>query len=422
MFFGRGTVNNKIHAPLIFFLVFYSASSFLPKKMFPKAKNPVQESDVIVVSNPKDPIYKDGLKMRLVFEEELSIGEVEGDENYMFGSHIVFGTDQEGNFYVTDFDNKRIQKYDSEGKYLHTIGQAGQGPGEFQSLSVPRFDIEHNLYVTDGSNRRISFFSREGEFLRQIPMQERYDNLYINSKGLFVANKWNLTQEGGVSKQTSLYGLFDARFNLVVELFKDEFKSSMPSGFDESSIVNFLANLLSMTAFKPQVRYALSSDDFIYLGYPKKYELNIYSPEGKLEKKITRNFKPIPVKERDKENFVNIAIDGFSEQIFTEEIKKKAFPKIKYPKYKPAYHSFVLMENGWLAVIVESVEDEYTLFDIFDQEGKYIANFKTSIPAEGMLSEFFFFKNDRAYAVVTEKDYKFVKRYKFEIQEYKDKK
>jgi len=420
--FEKKNMNNRLHFLFGFFIIIFLATNSMPKKMFLKAKNPSQESDVIVVSNPKTPFLKKGIKMKLVFEEDLSIGEAEGDENYMFGGHIEFNTDRDGNFYVKDFDNKRIQKYDPEGRYLLTIGREGQGPGEFQSLSVPRFDKGNNLYVTDGSNRRISFFSREGEYLRQIPLQERYENLHINSKGFYVANNWNQTQEGGAIRQTSLYGLFDDNFNQVAELFKDEFKSSLPSGYDESSIVNFLANLISMTAFKPQARYTLSSDDYIYFGYPEKYEINIYSPEGKMVKKITRDFEPIPIKEKDKENFVDIAIDGFSAQIFTGVIKKKAFQKIKYPKNKPAYHSFVLMENGWLAVIVESVKDEYTLFDIFDQEGKYIANFKTSIPAEGILSDFFFFKNDRAYAVVTENDYKFVKRYKFKIQEYKNKK
>ena len=84
------------------------------------------------------------------------------------------------------------------------------------------------------------------------------------------------------------------------------------------------------------------------------------------------------------------------------------------------------MENGWLAVSVDSIENEYTLFDIFDQGGRYIAHFKTTeltLPAEGIVSEFFFFfKNGKAYAVATEDDYRFVKRYNFEIQEYKDNK
>lgn len=83
------------------------------------------------------------------------------------------------------------------------------------------------------------------------------------------------------------------------------------------------------------------------------------------------------------------------------------------------------MENGWLAVIVDSRENEYTLFDIFDKEGKYIAHFRTTVPllpTEGFNEHQFFFKNGKAYAVAEENEYKFVKRYSFEIQEYKDNK
>lgn len=413
-------MNKKKYLPSIFFLAIFFACCLLQENMFSKAEHPAQELDMVVVSNPKDPTYKNGLKMRMVFEEELSIGEIEGDENYMFGRNIVFNTDKEGNFYVTDFDNHRVQKYDPEGTHLLSFGREGQGPGEFRSLSVPRFDKDENIYVTDGSNRRISFFNGMGEFLRQITFQERYENLYINSNGFFIANRWELVQEGGVSRQPSLYGLFDSKFKLMAELFKDEIKTSMPTGFDESSIVDFLADLLSMAAFRPQTRYILSGDDHIYLGNSEKYQVWIYSPEGKPIKKITRDYEPIKIKEKDKKNFVDVFIDGISAQIFTSEIKNKAVQKIKYPKSKPAYNSFVLMENGWLAVIVDSVKDEYTLFDIFDRDGKYVAHFKTPVPAEGMLSDFFFFNNNCAYAVVTEQGYKFVKRYRFEIQTYKD--
>jgi len=138
-----------------------------------------------------------------------------------------------------------------------------------------------------------------------------------------------------------------------------------------------------------------------------------------LVKKITRDHDPLQVTEKDKESFIKIVGESLQSPIFTDDIKKKALEKIKFPKYKPAYQNFTLMENGWLAVIIESVEDEYTLFDIFDPEGQYIAHFKTSILAEGMMSGLLFFKNGKAYSVATEDDYKFVKRYNFEIQEYK---
>ncbi len=417
-------MNNKIYSFFVSVIVIFSAISYFGKKTFAGEMNGIQKSDeVVVVSNPKAPVYKNETKMRIAFIEDLSIGEVEGDENYMFGRSIVFNTDGEGNFYVSDSDNNKIVKYNSQGKYLLTIGRKGQGPGEFQSLSMPRFDKDNNLYVADPINNRISFFDKNGKSLKQIQMQERYFDPYINSRGFIVANKLNLSQEANTQKQTFIYGLFDDKFNLAAELYRDETEMALPTGMDESSWVEFLAKALSRGAFRPRVRLTLANNDSIYLGYPEKYEINIYSHEGKIVKKITREYEPIVVSEKDKESFLKIVGESLSASspVFTEDIKKKAFQKIKYPKYKPAYQSFILMENGWLAVIVDSVEGEYTLFDIFDQEGKYIANFKTKIPAEGMFSELLFFKNGKAYAVVTENGYKFIKRYRFEIQEYKDK-
>ena len=416
-------MNNKIYSFLVSVIVIFSAMSYFDERIFAGEMSGIQKSDEVVVSNPKAPVYKNGVKMRIAFIEDLSIGEVEGDENYMFGTSITFNTDEDGNFYVSDSDNNRILKYDAKGKYLLTIGRKGQGPGEFQSLSVPRFDKDKNLYVADPINNRISFFDKNGKYLKQIQMKERYFDPYVNSKGFIVANKLNLSQEANIQKQTLIYGLFDDKFNLTAELYRDEMELAMPTGIDESALVDFVAKAFSARAFRPYVRLTLANNDFIYLGYPEKYEINIYSPQGKIAKKITKEHEPIAVSEKDKESFSKIAGESLtrSSSVFTENMVKKAFQKIKYPKYKPAYQSFILMENGWLAVIVDSLEGEYTLFDIFDQDGKYIANFKTAEPAEGMFSEVLFFKNGKAYAVVTKDDYKFVKRYRLEIQEYKDK-
>ncbi len=41
---------------------------------------------------------QNGLKMKIVFEEDLSIGDTGEDKNYMFGSNIIFNTDKDGNF------------------------------------------------------------------------------------------------------------------------------------------------------------------------------------------------------------------------------------------------------------------------------------------------------------------------------------
>ena len=375
-----------------------------------KSQHKTQE-DIEVISNPKTPLPVEGKRKKLVFKEELTIGEIEGNENYMFGEAVFFNTDEEGNFYVTDWDRKRIQKYNPEGKFLITIGRKGQGPGEFQNLSTVRFDKNNHIYVTDIANRRISFFDKEGNYLKQISIPAVFENLYINSKGYFVSSSsQRLDDETGLGWKI-VFGLFDDQFNIVSEFHSEEHHTKPPAGRDLTSRAKFVAGILSDMAFQPRAQYILADNDFIFFGYPDKYEIDVYSPEGIKVKTIQRRFDPIKVMKKDKEYFVRNVAESFLRRD-TEDIKKETVRFIEYPKYKPAYHSFTLMDNGWLAVVVEFVENEYTLFDLFDKNGRYIGHFRAKVP------EWLFFKKDKAYAVATENGYKFLKRYSVEIQDY----
>jgi hypothetical protein len=91
--------------------------------------------------------------------------------------------------------------------------------------------------------------------------------------------------------------------------------------------------------------------------------------------------------------------------------EKKIFELIKYPKHKPAYEKFTLMENGWIFVVVDSVYERSKLIDIFDKDGRFLAQFETDISTDGLS-----FNNGKAYAVETINGYKFIKRYNFEIK------
>jgi hypothetical protein len=367
-----------------------------------------QEGAVQVISNPKSPRPPDGKRKRIVFREELTIGVAEGDENYMFGGSIFPNADDEGNFYITDWNRKRIQKYDAAGKFVLTIGRQGQGPGEFGNISIVRFDRKGRLYVTDIVNRRLNFFDKAGHFLEQISLPDAFEIFAVNSRGGYVAGH---TQE--VKSEFRAFkiewGVFDGQFNLVHELFSmiQDFKP--PAGRDASSVAKFLAGVLSRMVFRPQPYLAVAENELIYFGYPEEYVIDVYSPKGQKIKSIRREYDPIGITKRDKESFENREAENYLRGM-AEEQKKEARGFIKYPKYKPAYSSFSLMENGWLAVVLESIENEYTLFDLFDQHGNYIGHFKAGVP-----SDFLFFKNGKAYAVATKDDYKFAKRYVIEI-------
>jgi hypothetical protein len=75
--------------------------------------------------------------------------------------------DSEGNIYITDgYVNSRVAKYDKNGDWVKSWGDKGTGPGQFRIPHAIVADRNNNLYVGDRTNRRIQVFDTEGKFLR----------------------------------------------------------------------------------------------------------------------------------------------------------------------------------------------------------------------------------------------------------------
>jgi hypothetical protein len=373
---------------------------------------PKARPDVKVVSNPKMPRPPDGRAIDLVFTEDLSIGVHEGDENYLLGNRVYLNTDDEGDFFVTDWDRKTIRKYDPSGRYILSIGRSGQGPGEFVNVWRPEFDRNGDLYILDYPQYRISFFNREGKFLRQIMIPSDMQPTLITGKGFFVGSRSILEDTPVGSQYTEIYGVFDDKSRPITEFKRTVFAPKRSGDRSQDGMAEYLANMLSDLAFKPTVHYILGPDDRVYFGCPESYEIFIYDSAGKLGRLIRREYDESPVRDSDKKQFIdNDVIPNWLIKPSLAPIKDKVIKGIRFPKAKPAYSSFALMENGWLAVVVETATDGETVFDLFDKDGVYIAHFQAPIPSDGL-----FFKNGKAYAIKTDDGFKSVKRYRFEIR------
>jgi DNA-binding beta-propeller fold protein YncE len=75
--------------------------------------------------------------------------------------------DSDGNLYVADSGNHRVQKFDSEGGFVAELGSLGDGQGEFNEPWGLAVDSEGNLYVADTWNNRIQKFDHDLNFLMQ---------------------------------------------------------------------------------------------------------------------------------------------------------------------------------------------------------------------------------------------------------------
>jgi tripartite motif-containing protein 71 len=72
-----------------------------------------------------------------------------------------------GNIYVADESNNRIQKFDARGSFLAKWGKEGSGPGQFKSPWGVACDKLGHVYVVDSGNHRIQKFDGSGTFLCQ---------------------------------------------------------------------------------------------------------------------------------------------------------------------------------------------------------------------------------------------------------------
>jgi len=319
-------------------------------------------------------------------EEDLKIGVVEGDENYMFNIITFLAVDDEENIYVADVGEDHVKVFDVNGEFLRVVGRAGQGPGEFGRIMDVQINAKNELMVIDGGHRKILYFSQDGEFLRSMDLGVIIGRI----RGMWSTGSWRLYSDS--------YGNFYIRaaiFNrpkLHFELFKID------------SDMNRLTTIAKTLEWDPleglnpdrpgQLYCQVMDNGCILYGYPRSYELQIFNPEGKVMKKIIRDYDPVPLTE--------------AEEAEREESRKTAGKKTKFPPYHPAFSYLAADDEGRIYVRTWERPDsgEGYFFDIFDNEGKYIAR----IPFNFRPREL---KKGKIHSIEEDEEgYRFVKRYK----------
>lgn len=116
----------------------------------------------IAVDSEQDIVYSADGKNIQTFNtdgEQLdeSWGQPEGGD---FGNITGIAIDKEGNLFVADWENDRIQKFNPAGELVASWGSQGSGAGEFDGVSAIAVDALGNVYVTDGgNNHRVQKFA-----------------------------------------------------------------------------------------------------------------------------------------------------------------------------------------------------------------------------------------------------------------------
>src|ERR1039457_149126 len=82
-----------------------------------------------------------------------------------FATPTGLAVDAEGNLYVCDTLNDRIEIFDADGKFISTFGKNGDGPGYFARPKGVAIDGDNHIWVTDGQQDRVQVFNQEAQLL-----------------------------------------------------------------------------------------------------------------------------------------------------------------------------------------------------------------------------------------------------------------
>jgi DNA-binding beta-propeller fold protein YncE len=88
--------------------------------------------------------------------------------------------DAAGDTFISDgYINSRVAKVDKNGKWLKSFGEPGDQPGQLNTPHSIATDAQGNVYVANRGNARIEVFDSDGKYLRQIKINEPFD--YANA-------------------------------------------------------------------------------------------------------------------------------------------------------------------------------------------------------------------------------------------------
>ena len=206
----------------------------------------------------------------------LKIGSNKANEDFYKVPSFAVG--KNGQIYILDSGNSRIQCFSKEGKFLFGFGRRGQGPGEL-SNDARKIKIlsDGNIYVIDNPQRRINVYSQEGKFLFLAKTETWYNDIELLDNIYYLSNIYLKEGHKPIHVSRSL-GKIDADFGIFVEpavgILKQISQLPMPEPwryyYSNSNFTKLVATNRSELIFSQ--------------GYP--YRLIKYDTKGKVLKDI----------------------------------------------------------------------------------------------------------------------------------------
>jgi len=322
-------------------------------------------ADTIIVRTISEGVW--GGEARL--EEDLSIGTVDGADEYIFGDVTEIAPDRRGGLFIFDRQVPALRHYDIEGRFIATLGAEGSGPGEYGDailgLIVRR---DGKLLAYDARNGRINVYEPDGTpsehwpvsgglFMGRQLLTDSADHVYV--KILTGQPQWPMPRPWPIGL------LHLGEHGQVLDTIQPPSIEGEP-----------VSSLGPLDSQKVWAMHPLLT----VVGVNDTYAFEMRMPSGEVIR-VLRDRSPLPVTDKEWRAY---------EARREWEIKKEGRDLPRTPRTKPAYRAFRIAEDGrvwvrkYMPVTYQDVESvagpnkpplpftEPVGFDVFDSDGTYL--------------------------------------------------
>jgi len=319
------------------------------------------ENGVEVVLNRLEPYELKGEPSALTLEKELSIDFGRDDIGELgIAGAVDFEVDSEGSvyFFEANKDGAVIFKFDTRGALLKSFGRRGQGPGEMQYVVWTGIDNRDNLTVSDNGNRKILTFTKEGNLIQEKRFPAGAGLIYPLENGNYIG----LWDKRPATAPNSMYmwafSLYGPGFEEIKLL-------------DTQNVYDFNTMGMRGVNSRPFFKWKAGNGHLYIASEERGYEILMYDWEGRLVRKIRKEFRPVAVTEE------TIA-----------ERKKQFEPmgeEIWFPKNWLPISDFFLDDEGriYSRTFEQGPNPGEFLFDLFNSDGVFVSRKAMNILALG---------------------------------------
>ena len=181
-------------------------------------------ASVVYLSRPLEPVDQPKAQKGWTFLSTFSQWGVGPADNLVTPSGIAYAPD--GRIVVSDVNKgPRILVFEPPSRTPRLVfGKYGSKPGEIGGAWDVAVDEEGNIYVADSANSRVQVFDSSGERVREIPSRRpqavfiREDKLYVGEEGSVGV----FSLKGDRLSRFGQFGREEGQFDRIAGLFVDE--------------------------------------------------------------------------------------------------------------------------------------------------------------------------------------------------------